>query len=558
VVAVSQKIKGNTKGLSPSELTQVQRIFTRRVEADHLVTRDFAREVATVAQNLGRRIGALISREGRVDEVFIGSRELLYLPDLGRYRLGNARLRRLRLVFSDLSKDSDVASIPPDIMADLEKLRLDAVIAVRDEGSRVPISFAYLVPPSTSDTEQIVVPSSRTETLTDIGDLSLDFAQFIRDLEAELSRYYSQTNFHGRQGAVLVAVGDGSRSDLEDSLDELSELARTAGVEVAETIIQKRKPDPKSVVGSGKLEEIILRCLRLGAELLIFDTELRPAQWRYITNSTELKVLDRSMVILDIFAQRAQSSEGRLQVELAQLKYNMPRLVEKDAGLSRLTGGIGGRGPGETKLEIGRRRLRDRIVELEKRIHALSSQRELKRRRRIENRVPIISIVGYTNAGKSTLFNKLTKSSVLAEDKLFATLDPYQRKAFLPIAGDHKIGGREVIFSDTVGFIRDLPEELFNAFRATLEELQDANLLLHVVDASDGRWKQKVSAVERILENMEIKEIPLVTVFNKSDLISPEEQLLFADYPNSITLSAHSGQGLTRLRQIIASRLGLE
>jgi GTP-binding protein HflX len=258
--------------------------------------------------------------------------------------------------------------------------------------------------------------------------------------------------------------------------------------------------------------------------MLIFDAELKPSQWRSIIHSTELKVLDRSMLILDIFAQRAQSSDGRLQVELAQLKYNLPRLVEKDAGLSRLSGGIGGRGPGETKLEIGRRRTRERIADLEKRLDKVRESRDLRRGRRRDNYLQLVSVVGYTNVGKSTLFNVLTGSQVLAENKLFATLDPSQRKLFVPARGNETVsptGGRTVIISDTVGFIRKLPVELETAFRATLEELYDASLLIHVVDASDSDTHEKYRAVRAILKQMELSDVPELVVVNKIDRADP-------------------------------------
>jgi GTPase len=339
-------------------------------------------------------------------------------------------------------------------------------------------------------------------------------------------------------------------------MSELEELCRTAGVQVLDRFIQGRTPDPKTVLGKGKLEEVVLRCLRLGADMLIFDVELKPGQWRIITNSTELKVLDRSMVILDIFAQRARSADGRLQVELAQLKYNLPRLVEKDTGLSRLTGGIGGRGPGETKLEVGRRRIRDRISQLERQIDKLAAQRLLRRKQRMERALPLVSILGYTNVGKSTLFNALTHSDVLVEDKLFATLDPASRRFVVPPPHDNGLTDNlVVVLSDTVGFIRDLPAELRTAFRATLEELGEALLLVHVLDASDQQLSERRRAVENVLQEMGLAEVPCLRVLNKIDCVPSAQVEQLVREHSAVAVSATKKIGFDELRHAIALEL---
>ncbi len=545
-------VSGNTKGLAPSEIRAVAKLFQRSVSPDEIVSLDLAREMCFIGEQLRRRVGVLINRQGRIEEVILGTKDILFLPDLGRYRLGRARLRNLRLVFTDLTNEKNQVTIPYDIYTDLERLRFDSVVGIRNARNRTAMAYAYLIPANGSENA-----TTHTEVVADLGNLELDFREFIESVEQSLASDVLQLDADDQVGAVIVGVYDGPHDDPTTSQLELRELARTAGVTIVDAVVQKRKADPKTYIGSGKLEELVIRCIRVGADMLIFDTELKPSQWRAITNSTELKVLDRSMLILDIFAQRAQSSDGRLQVELAQLKYNLPRLVDQDSGLSRLSGGIGGRGPGETKLEIGRRRIRDKIAELEKRIEKLKGARDFRRSRRRENQLQLVSVVGYTNVGKSTLFNLLTGSTVTAENKLFATLDPSQRRLFLPTQTNEETGemGRTVILSDTVGFIRKLPKELETAFRATLEELYEAALLVHVVDASDKDAIGKYNAVRQILEQMELSHTPELVVLNKIDAADPEWVESLRAELNGVPVSAAKRIGIGDLLKVIDSQV---
>jgi GTP-binding protein HflX len=351
------------------------------------------------------------------------------------------------------------------------------------------------------------------------SELDLNFLSFIQALEDELTRKQKTRKVEASEQAILVRVETNPLHESEASLDELRELAETCGVQVFDVVIQYRdKADPRFLMGRGKLSDLIIKALQMGANLLIFDHELSAAQVRSISDFTELKVIDRTQLILDIFAQRAHSREGKLQVELAQLRYLLPRLMTKNTAMSRLTGGIGGRGPGETKLEINRRRVRDRILRLEKDLKEIQKGRAQRRVKREKTGLPVISIVGYTNAGKSTLLNTLTKSDVFTENRLFATLDPKSSRLRFP-------RDTEAVITDTVGFIRDLPRELFAAFRATLEELNEADVLLHVIDISNPNFENHISAVESILEELDIKDKPTLRVFNKEDLFQDKKLL---------------------------------
>jgi len=494
----------------------------------------------------------LVHRSGEVDSVVVGDASKLMLPDVGRLRSAEGRFRGLRLVHTHLRGEP----LTRDDLVDLVRLRLDLVAAIQLSPGGEPraLVWAHNVPVDEGATPYRVIGP------LPIGQARVDVAKLMADLEAEFTRRAGARRVEAKDGrAILVHVGDKTRGPAAahaagESMRELRELARTAGVEVADSVVQMRDHvDPKLVLGKGKLEDVVVRAIEQDASVLVFDRELSPAQASAIAKHTDLKVIDRTQLILDIFAQRAEGRDGKLQVELAQLKYAMPRLAQKDDSLSRLTGGIGGRGPGETKLEIGRRRAKDRVTHLEKQLKKLAKQREQRRRKRTRERVPTVAIVGYTNAGKSTLLNTLTGADVLAEDKLFATLDTRSRTLRCGWAG---WGEREVVLTDTVGFIRDLPKDLFAAFRATFEEAADADLLLHVVDASDAAKGEHERTVLKVLEDLELLEIPRILVYNKVDLADPlEVRALEREHPDAVFVSATRRETTRPLIERIAREL---
>jgi GTP-binding protein HflX len=536
---------GNTQGLAPSELNALERLYRRRIPSDQLLTPELTRAMSDVSHATGRQVGVLINRTGGVDFVIVGDATKLMLPDLGRLRTTGGRFRGVRLVHTHLRREP----LTRDDLVDLTRLRLDLVAALllAPDGTPQQLHYAHCIPTPEGSDE----PPFRQVGPVPFFKLELDPGALIAALEEEFARSARRRRVVAKDGrAMLVHVCDKrAAARTQASLNELKELARTAGVEVADTVLQVRdQVDPKFVLGRGKLDEVVLRALQLDVEVLIFDRNLTPAQGAAIAQVTDLKVLDRTQLILDIFAQRAESRDGKLQVELAQMRYLLPRLGQKDDSLSRLTGGIGGRGPGETKLEIGRRRARERITHLEDQLKQLARQRKERRRKRARNDVPIVAIVGYTNAGKSTLLNTLTDSSVLAEDKLFATLDTRSRRLRFP--REH-----EVVITDTVGFIRDLPKELFAAFRATFEEAQDADLLLHVIDVADPNVEDHVATTLKLLEALELDQVPRLLVCNKADCLPAGEAQRRALEHDAVAVSALDKQSLLPLLERIEHML---
>lgn len=417
-------------------------------------------------------------------------------------------------------------------MADLALLRLDSVTvcAMDEKGFPKSLQTAYIMPVEIDDEE------TKFGYLEDRDPYNqkVDYPLFIEALDDEIGR--KTQNLHSvKDGEYAVLTGVfKSKEESEIYLDELEELARSAGVNIIGRMPQiKKEIHPKYVVGPGKLREAVIKALLKGAEYIVFDNSLSPSQSRAVAEFTELKILDRTQLILDIFARRAKSNEGKIRVELAQLKYILPRLSAKDDSLSRLTGGIGGRGPGETKLEIDKRRISERISFLNDKLKKAEQARNMQRARREKNSLPIVSIIGYTNAGKSTLLNSLTKSEVYADDLLFATLDTSSKRIRFPKEKD-------VIITDTVGFIRDLPANLAGAFKSTLEELYNADMFLHVIDISDKHFKKHIKAVENVLEEMDLLDKERLIVFNKVDKISQEEQQeIEKEYSEAVFLSAY-------------------
>jgi len=540
--------------------------------------------MAAVMHALNRRVGVLVDRAGRVEAVTVGDAKGITVPRQPSAPAGRDRFCTLRF----LSTRRGDEELSPGDLAPLALHRLDAlaVVGVAEDGLPGPVRVAHLLPADERESRATASPDSseaaetlrlppgavvprrrrarkRVEDVVADGEryrlfpprparlIDDNFLDLIRALEQEFERLRQRTKLAGKEGrAILVHVTTGSRSAAEASMDELAELAASSDLAVIDRILQKRTAfDSRTLMGSGKLEELIIRALRLSADFIVVDQNLTPAQARAIAEATDLKVLDRAQLILDIFSRRARTHEGKIQVELAQLKYLLPRLMTRgDSGLSRLMGGIGGRGPGEQKLEVDRRRVRDRIRGLERNLLAERKRREQRRSRRRERNVPVISLVGYTNAGKSTLLNLLTRSEVFVEHRMFATLDPTSRRLRLPRE-------REVVVNDTVGFIRDLPPDLIAAFRATLEEIEDSDLVVHLVDGSHGGYEAQIQAVDKILTELGYDRIPRLLVFNKMDRVDSDDRDDLLVGRDALAISALEGDGVGALLRRIDSLL---
>lgn len=506
-----------------------------------LITPELGRYLTELSRDIGRQLGVIVNRQGFVVCAIVGDEKEIVIPVLSDYPLGRKRLRGVRCIHTHLKNEP----LSQDDLTDLALLRLDimAAIGVLEDGLPGNIYMSHLLPLNPEG------KTFETDPPMPFHRLDVKANEFIEALEHEMGRAVVRDIKDKRERAILVSVSTKNREGQLESMEELKELARSADVVVLDAIIQRPKEfNPKYLMGSGKLKELVINALQKEASLIIFDQELTSTQMREIGEITELKVIDRAQLILDIFARRAHSRDGKVQVELAQLKYRFSKLTGKGTAMSRLAGGIGGRGPGETKLEVDRRRVQDKISHLEKQLKHLSRGRLERRRSRRESGVPIISVVGYTNAGKSTLLNALTKSETKVENLLFATLDTASRRLRFPRE-------RDAVITDTVGFIRHLPEDLLKAFKATLEEMQDADLLIHLVDVSNPNFEKQMKIVEDVLSEIGLDAIERLLVFNKEDMADPDIVKNLCRRHNAISISAiHTGT-LGKLLNVLEKKL---
>ena len=543
-------IHGELKNIKKSVLESLEGLYELAVPAGQLVTREIAELMLAVTAELQREVAVYINRQGKVLQVSVGDDATVDLPEI-RQRKSENRLSGVRCVHTHPSSDTRLSA--PDLSS-LRSMRFDVMAAIGMKDGRIYGSMAFLSGELTESGGYVV---HGTKELP-IGDLNrYNLMQLVTAINKELGRNQLKETEKRQERAILAGVDYNASAggwSIEDSLMELKGLAETAGAQVAGKVIQRKaKPDNAFFLGRGKVDEIGMLAQNVEADLLIVDDEISPSQQRNLEMSTGLRVVDRTALILDIFAQRARSAAGKLQVELAQLRYNLPRLGGQGLVLSRQGGGIGTRGPGETKLEMDRRRIHGRIHDLEERIAKLKNQRQLHRAQRKNSRIPTAALVGYTNAGKSTLLNALAAGDeVLAEDKLFATLDPTTRLVEL----DEK---QELLLTDTVGFIQKLPHTLVSAFQATLEETVEADLLLHVVDASDANYELQIKAVMEVLREIGAQDKPSVFVFNKADKLPEAERdneyvaARMLQGRDGVVISAKDEQGLKILREKIKS-----
>ena len=550
---MTQEIYGSLKGIRTSFIDKLKALYELKLPAEEMLTEELGEKLAEITGFINREVSVYISRSGQVLNVSVGDNATVSLPPV-EGRRSSSRLAGVRCIHTHPSGDSRLSGVD---LTTLKNSRLDAMVAIgvaAQDYRKSAVSFGVIS--GVDQDEQFLTETYGPVSLTDAENIY--FPNLVATIEKILSRKKSSESLDASaEKAIVVGMehsGTVSSWSAEDSLEELKQLADTAGAQVIARFLQKRpKPDPAFFIGRGKIQELALFAHQQDIDLCIFDDELSPAQQRNIEQAMGIRVLDRTALVLDIFAQRARSNESKLQVELAQLQYALPRIMGKGVSLSRLGGGIGTRGPGETKLEVDRRHIRDRIAYIKDCIAKVKKVRTLHRSGREKAEARTVSLVGYTNAGKSTLLNVLTNSDIYAKDQLFATLDPTSRRLLLP-------DKQEAVLTDTVGFIQRLPHQLVAAFQSTLEEVVEADLLLHVIDVSHELYKEQSEAVYKVLEELGAKDKAIIKVYNKIDKLPENSGLLklLAEEENSILISARKNINLDGLLNLIAENLKLK
>lgn len=543
-----REIKGNIKGIRDSVIAELQKLYD--MQSPQLVSQELAVKLADITEYINREISVYITRSGQIIEIAVGDNATVELPSFSGRR-GAGRLSGIRCIHTHPGGNPYLSGV--DISA-LKNNKYDAMVAigvVSPDFTKSELTFGLIT--GIDSNENYTAECYGPYSIEDAE--NINFVNTVSTIERILDKQTGTASLQVMsERAILIGMEWGRNDSLwtvDDSLEELKQLADTAGATVIKKFIQKRpKPDPAFFIGRGKVQELALYAQQENIDLCIFDDELSPAQQRNIESVMGIRILDRTALILDIFAQRARTNEGKLQVELAQLQYTLPRIMGKGLMLSRLGGGIGTRGPGETKLEVDRRRIRDRITFIKDQIEKVKAVRSLHRSKRKKNNVFEVSLVGYTNAGKSTLLNTLTNSDIYAKDQLFATLDPTTRQLTLPTK-------QEIIITDTVGFIQRLPHQLIAAFRSTLEVVTEADLLVHVIDVSHELYKEQAAAVHEVLKKIGAETKPVITVYNKIDKLPPDNKLAdrLALEEDTVCISAAKKLNLESLQQMIESHL---
>lgn len=543
-----REIKGNIRGIRDSVIAELQKLYD--MQSPQLVSQELAVKLADITEYINREISVYITRSGQIIEIAVGDNATVELPSFSGRR-GAGRLSGIRCIHTHPGGNPYLSGV--DISA-LKNNKYDAMVAIgvlSPDFTKSELTFGLIT--GIDSNENYTAECYGPYSIEDAE--NINFVNTVSTIERILDKQTGTASLQVMsERAILIGMEWGRNDSLwtvDDSLEELKQLADTAGATVIKKFIQKRpKPDPAFFIGRGKVQELALFAQQENIDLCIFDDELSPAQQRNIESVMGIRILDRTALILDIFAQRARTNEGKLQVELAQLQYTLPRIMGKGLMLSRLGGGIGTRGPGETKLEVDRRRIRDRIAFIKEQIEKVKAVRSLHRSKRKKNNVFEVSLVGYTNAGKSTLLNTLTNSDIYAKDQLFATLDPTTRQLTLP-------NKQEIIITDTVGFIQRLPHQLIAAFRSTLEVVTEADLLVHVIDVSHELYKEQAAAVHEVLKEIGAETKPVITVYNKIDKLPPDSKLAdrLALEEDTVCISAAKKLNLESLQQMIESHL---